>query len=83
MFLIGPDEEMNSRARCIAPEVKLEESKLGNHHPRNEAPTSERIAMKYIYGYTIIDDVTTRDLQKAPWFAASIPSAQWPRPPWS
>lgn len=66
--VIGPDEEIDSHPDVTA-EVDYE-GELGVIIGKAGADIAPEDAGKYIYGYTIINDVTARDLQKkhAQWF---------------
>ncbi len=66
--VIGPDEEIDSH-----PDVTSQvdyEGELGVIIGKRGTDIAPEDAMKYVYGYTIINDVTARDLQKthAQWF---------------
>lgn len=66
--VIGPDEEIDSH-----PDVTSQvdyEGELGVIIGKRGTDITPEDAMKYVYGYTIINDVTARDLQKthAQWF---------------
>lgn len=66
--VIGPDEAIDSH-----PDVTSQvdyEGELSVIIGRQGADIAEEDAMKYVYGYTIINDVTARDLQKqhVQWF---------------
>ena len=66
--VIGPNEEIDSR-----PDVTSQvdyEGELGVVIGKQGRDIAPEDAMKYVYGYTIINDVTARDLQKAhaQWF---------------
>ncbi len=66
--VIGPEEEIDSH-----PDVTCEldyEGELGVIIGKQGIDIAEEDAMKYVYGYTIINDVTARDLQRAhsQWF---------------
>ena len=60
--IIGPDEEIDSHP-AVTREVDYE-GELGVIIGKRGANIAEEDAMKYVYGYTIINDVTARDLQK-------------------
>lgn len=66
--VIGPDEEIDSH-----PDVTSQvdyEGELGVIIGKRGTDIAPEDAMKYVYGYTIINDVTARDLQKThvQWF---------------
>lgn len=66
--VIGPNEEIDSR-----PDVTSQvdyEGELGVVIGKQGGDIAPEDAMKHVYGYTIINDVTARDLQKAhaQWF---------------
>ncbi len=60
--VIGPNEEINSHP-SVTKEVDYE-GELGVIIGKTCTNVAEEDAMKYVYGYTIINDVTARDLQK-------------------
>ncbi len=60
--VIGPNEEINSHP-SVTQEVDYE-GELGVIIGKTCVNVAEEDAMKYVYGYTIINDVTARDLQK-------------------
>ena len=60
--IIGPDEEIDSHP-AVTQEVDYE-GELGVIIGKRGTNIAEEDAMKYVYGYTIINDVTARDLQK-------------------
>ncbi len=66
--VIGPDEEIDSHP-AVTKEVDYE-GELGVIIGKRCTNVAEEDAMKYVYGYTIINDVTARDLQKkhVQWF---------------
>lgn len=66
--VIGPDEEIDSHPAATK-EVDYE-GELGVIIGKRCCNVAEEDAMKYVYGYTIINDVTARDLQKThlQWF---------------
>ena len=60
--VIGPNEEIDSHP-SVTKEVDYE-GELGVIIGKTCTNVAEEDAMKYVYGYTIINDVTARDLQK-------------------
>lgn len=66
--VIGPDDLIDPH-RDVTSEVDYE-GELGVIIGKRGANIAAEDAMKYVYGYTIINDVTARDLQKkhAQWF---------------
>ncbi len=66
--VIGPEEEIDSHPAATK-EVDYE-GELGVIIGKRCLNVAEEDAMKYVYGYTIINDVTARDLQKThlQWF---------------
>ncbi len=60
--VIGPNEKINSHP-AVTKEVDYE-GELGVIIGKTCTNVAEEDAMKYVYGYTIINDVTARDLQK-------------------
>lgn len=60
--VIGPNEEIDSHP-SVTKEVDYE-GELGVIIGKTCVNVAEEDAMKYVYGYTIINDVTARDLQK-------------------
>lgn len=60
--IIGPNEEIDSHP-SVTKEVDYE-GELGVIIGKTCTNVAEEDAMKYVYGYTIINDVTARDLQK-------------------
>ena len=82
--VIGPDDTINSYPD-ITSSVDYE-GELAVIIGKRGSNIAAEDAMKYVYGYTIINDVTARDLQKkhAQWFRGKslIPSARWDRPSW-
>lgn len=60
--VIGPDEDIDSHS-AITSEVDYE-GELGIIIGKRCSNVASEDAMKYIYGYTIINDITARDLQK-------------------
>ena len=60
--ITGPDEEIDSHP-AVTQEVDYE-GELGVIIGKRGTNIAEEDAMKYVYGYTIINDVTARDLQK-------------------
>ena len=66
--VIGPEEEIDAHtATTHQPDY---EGELGVIIGKRGTNISEEDALKYVYGYTIINDVTARDLQKShmQWF---------------
>lgn len=83
--IIGPDEEIDSHP-TVTQEVDYE-GELGVIIGKRGTNIAEEDAMKYVYGYTIINDVTARACRKSTSSGsaarASTPSARWARPSWS
>lgn len=89
--VIGPDDEIDSH-QDVTSQVDYE-GELGVIIGKRGTNIAEEDAMKYVYGYTIINDVTARDLQKkhAQWFRGksldtfcpmgpSVMVGEWPVP---
>ena len=79
--VIGPDEEIDSHPG-VTSQVDYE-GELGVIIGKEGVNIDPEDAMQYVYGYTIINDVTARDLQKkhAQWFRGKSLDAFCPMGP--